>query len=171
MVGPETTSEAVLPDEGYFPYSPAPPDDGALLVATAAALDTEADLPGVLLGDRTGDLVGLARPEKRDANRATFPPEPPPSPSPADFDGVDTEATLAGRPPAAGGAEDRTAPFDDETALARPYRPTPGGYTALSDPATEPPAVPVDGFHPPGDDADADEDAAGDAPPKRLFER
>ena len=128
-------------------------------MAAAAADDTEADLPGVLVEDRPGPFVGVERLEKRDANRATFPPPPPPPP---DFDGVDAEATLAEEP---AGAEERSRPGKAEAALAFPYRPGPLGYTALSDPATEPPpALSVDLLHPPGEVAEA----AGDAPPQRF---
>ena len=125
-------------------------------MAAAAADDTEDDLPGVL-EDGPGPFVGVERLEKRDANRATFPPPPPP-----DFDGVETEATLAEQP---AGTEERPTPGEAEAALALPYLPTPGGYTALSDPATEPPpALSVDLLHPPGEVAEA----AGDAPPQRF---
>ena len=127
-------------------------------MAAAAADDTEDDLPGAP-EDGPGPFVGVERLEKRDANRATFPPPPPPPP---DFDGVETEATLA-EPPA--GTEERPTPGEAEAALALPYLPTPGGYTALSDPATEPPpALSVDLLHPPGEVAEA----ADDAPPQRF---
>lgn len=120
IVGLETPSEAVL-DAGKFPYMPTPPGDCPVDVAAAAAAETEedprSDLPTlVVLGDGPCPLEGVAeRPEKRDANRATFPLPPPPPPP--DFDGVDAEATLAAP---LTGAADRATPGDDEAAAAVP---------------------------------------------------